>query len=179
VRVVLGPGAFGSAASMRPYVDGLLRRGVDAVAIELPRGRAERAAPAFAPFAGQLFGGRATAIGGQLFEGRATAIGGHSFGGRAASLAAAEADFAGLVCFSFPLAGRAAERTAHFGRIRCPVLIVNGSDDPLAPGAEMRAAAAKLEAGRLVLLEGTGHGLTGHLEEALDLAAGFLLSLST
>ncbi len=160
MRLVLGPGAFGSAASMRPYVDGFRKRDIDAIAIELPRGRAERAAPAFAPFAGD-------------------AVGGHSFGGRAASLAAAEADFAGLVCFSFPLAGRAAERTAHFERIRCPVLIVNGSDDELAPPPEMLAAGERLPAGRLVLIDGAGHGLSGHLEEALDLAADFLLTLAT
>ncbi len=144
---------------MRLYMDGLRKRGIDAIAIDLPRGRAERAAPAFAPFSSD-------------------AVGGHSFGGRAASLAAAEADFAALVCFSFPLAGRAAERTAHFERIRCPVLIVNGRDDQLAPAQEMLAAASRLPSGRLVLIERAGHGLQGHLDEALDLAAGFLLTLA-
>jgi predicted alpha/beta-hydrolase family hydrolase len=144
---------------MRPYVDGLRKRGIDAIAIDLPRGRAERAAPAFTPYTGEF-------------------VGGHSFGGRAASLAAAEGDFVALVCFSFPLAGRAAERTAHFERIRCPVLIVNGRDDQLAPAHEMLAAAGRLPFGQLVLIEGAGHGLGGHLEEALDLAAGFLLTLA-
>lgn len=152
---MLGPGAFGSVASLAPYVAGLRRRGIDARAIELPRGRAERAAAAFLSYAGE-------------------AVGGHSFGGRAASLAAAESGFSALVCFSFPLAGRATERTAHFARVGCPALIVNGAADRLSPADELRAAAARLPAGRLVLLEGAGHGLRGRLDDALDAAAAFL-----
>lgn len=158
MRLVLGPGAFGRAPGLGPYVEGLRRRGVDAVAVDLPPGRAERAAPVFLAYAGQP---------GQ-------AIGGHSFGGRAASLAAADAEFSALVCFSFPLAGRAAVRTAHFERICCPALIVNGRQDRLSPPDELEAAAGRLPAGRLLLLEGTGHGLGGRLEEALDAAAEFL-----
>lgn len=158
MRLVLGPGAFGRAVSMRGYIDGLRRRGVEAVAIDLPRGRAEYAAPRFVEHAG-------------------SAIGGHSFGGRAASLAAAEGGFPAVVCFSFPLAGRAPERTAHFGQIRCPVLIVNGTSDRLAPVAELQAAAGRLPWGRLVLLEGAGHGLHGQLDRALDAAAEFLDSV--
>ena len=146
---------------MRRHVDGLRRRGVDALAIDLPRGRAERAAPLFLPFAGSV-------------------VGGHSFGGRAASLAAArpDAEFAGLLLFSFPLAGRADERTAHFGSIRCPVLMLSGDRDEMSPAADLEAAAARLEHGRLVLLPDAGHVLGPQLERALDLAAEFVDSLS-
>jgi len=158
LRLVLGPAAFGSAESLWPYVAGLRARGVDAIAIELPRGRAERAAAAFRPFTG-------------------LAIGGHSFGGRAASLAAAGGGFAALVCFSFPLAGRAQERTAHFDRIACPALIVNGDRDRLAPLPELAPAARRLRSGRLVVIPGAGHRLGGLLDGALDAAAEFLHSV--
>lgn len=156
---MLGPGAFGRAGSLDAHVAGLRRRGIAAIAIELPRGRAERAAPAFAPYAGAVAGG-------------------HSFGGRAASLAALETAFRGLLLFGYPLAGRAAERTAHFEAITCPVLMLSGDADPLAPPAELEAAARRLRAGRLVLIPGGGHRLGRRLEAALDEAAAFVRSLS-
>ena len=40
VRIVLGHGASGTAASMSPYVDGLRARGLAADAIDLRRGKA-------------------------------------------------------------------------------------------------------------------------------------------
>jgi len=46
--LVLGHGASGSAATMAPHVAGLRARGIDARAIDLPKGRAERAVPRFA-----------------------------------------------------------------------------------------------------------------------------------
>src|SRR5665811_2505062 len=46
--LVLGHGASGSAATMAPYVAVLRARGIDARAIDLPKGRAERAVPRFA-----------------------------------------------------------------------------------------------------------------------------------
>jgi predicted alpha/beta-hydrolase family hydrolase len=157
---VLGPGALGSAASLRGHVDGLRARGIAAEAVELPRGRAERAAPVFAALAGPD-----------------VVAGGHSFGGRAATLAAAEAEFAGLVVFGFPLAGRAAERTAHFPRIRCPVLVLNGEADELSPVAVLRELVALLPRGRLVTYPGADHQLNGVLDAALDAAADFVHKL--
>jgi pimeloyl-ACP methyl ester carboxylesterase len=163
-RVVLGPGAFGDAASMDRHVAGLRARGIEATAVDLPRGRAERAAPVFAALAGPD-----------------VVAGGHSFGGRAASLAAAEpgVELAGLVLFGFPLAGRGAERTAHFPRIRCPVLVLNGEADELSPIEELRALAAALPHGRLVSYPRANHRLDGVLELALDEAARFVRSLRT
>lgn len=104
-------------------------------------------------------------------------IGGHSFGGRAASLAAAEAVFPGLLLFGFPLAGRGRERTAHFPRIGCPVLMLSGDRDPISPAGDLEGAVAALPHGRLVLLPGAGHRLGAQLEGALDLAAEFVHSL--
>ena len=130
--IVLGHGASGSAASMAPHVAGLRARGIDARAIDLPRGRAERAVPLFAALlTGSLRtdgprvagdgtrvaadapglasdGPRVAGDGPRNVAGPGLAIGGHSFGGRVASLAAADACEAGspplgLVLLSYPL----------------------------------------------------------------------------
>jgi predicted alpha/beta-hydrolase family hydrolase len=158
--VVLGPGAMAGPESLAHHLLGLRARGVEAEAVALPGGRAERAAPVFE----RLAGSRVVA-------------GGHSFGGRAASLAAAESTFAGLLLFSFPLSGRGAQRTAHFPRIRCPVLVLNGEADGLSPVDELRALIGLLPMGRLVTYRGAGHGLGGALEQALDEAAAFVHGL--
>ena len=162
MRVVLGPGAFGDAASLARHVAGLRGRGVDAVAVALPRGRAELAAPVFVALAGPD-----------------VVIGGQSFGGRAASLSAAEPGrgVAGLLGFSFPLAGRAEERTAHFPRVRCPALLLSGERDELSPIEVLRERAALLPDGRLVGLPGAGHDLGTALDRALDIAADFVRHL--
>ena len=76
-RVVLGHGASGNAASMKPYVVGFKRRGIDAIAVDLPRGGAERAVPVFIKTSGR---------------GHDVIGGGQSFGGRVASMAAIEAE---------------------------------------------------------------------------------------
>jgi len=163
MHVVLGPGAMARADSLAAHVAGLRARGIDAEAIDLPRGRAERAAPLFAALAGPD-----------------VVAGGHSFGGRAASLAAAEphVEFAGLLLFGFPLSGRPDERTAHFSRIRCPVLVLNGEADELSPFAVLREKVALLPRGRLIGFPRQGHALKeAALEEALDIAARFVSSL--
>ena len=59
---------------MRPHVQGLRRRGIEATAIDLPKGRAERAVPVYAS---------------RLEETGPAVIGGHSYGGRVASMLAA------------------------------------------------------------------------------------------
>ena len=86
MKVVLGHGASGSAASMRPYVVGFKHRGIDATAVDLPKSNPERATQVFVDKSG-----------------RDVVAGGQSYGGRMASMAAIEADFAGLVLFSYPL----------------------------------------------------------------------------
>src|SRR6202043_3657189 len=82
MKVVLGHGASGNAASMKPYVVGFKARGIDAMAVDLPRGGAERAVPVFIKASGR---------------GHEVIGGGQSFAGRVASMAAIEADFGGLV----------------------------------------------------------------------------------
>ncbi len=168
--LILGHGASGSAATMARHVGGLRARGIDARAVDLPHGRAERAIPVFA----SLLGGP-----------ERIAVGGHSFGGRVASLAAADACDAGreplaLVLFSYPLhaPGRQddwALRTSHWPRIRCPVLLLSGTSDPFATHALLeRAVRDRLPRAELVTYPRLGHGLSPVLEDVLDRAAAFL-----
>jgi predicted alpha/beta-hydrolase family hydrolase len=170
LRCFLGHGASGSAASMAPFVAGLRRRGVEAVAIDLPRRKAEDAVPAFhavVPSAVDV------------------AVGGHSYGGRVASLAAAEpgAPYAGLVLFSYPLhppgaPERTEARISHWPSIRCPVLLLSGESDPFARIELLRTGIGLLEHAELVTYPRLGHTLKPVLDDALDRAAAFLLGLS-
>lgn len=146
--------------SMAQHVAGFRARGIEARAIALPRGRAERAAETFRELASPVI-----------------VAGGHSFGGRAASLAAVEATFAGLVLFGFPLAGRGEERTRHLDRIRCPVLILQGEADALSPIDELRRLLARAPEVRLVTFPRAPHNLGAALPAALDLAATFVHGL--
>lgn len=143
---------------MRHYIEGLRRRGVDSEAVELPRGKAERAVPAY------LAAAR---------PGSATIAGGRSFGARVASLAAADAGYAALVLFNYPLRGDAAERTRHWPRIACPVLLIAGERDPMAPIDQLRQLILLLRHAELMTYPG-GHVPAGeHMEAALDRVAAF------
>ena len=122
-KVVLGHGASGNAVSMKPYVVGFKRRGIDAMAVDLPRGVAERAVPVFIKASGR---------GPQVIGG------GQSFGGRVASMAAIEADFGGLVLFSYPLhrPGFTDQlRTEHFPLIRCDSAVPSRGTAPGCTGS--------------------------------------------
>jgi len=165
-RIYLGHGASGTAASMRPFVEGLQRRSIAAAAVDLPRRRAEEAVPAWLA---------------AVPDGPDTAVGGHSFGGRVASLAAAQPArrYGALVLFSYPLhppgaPDRAAARTAHWPDIACPVLLLSGESDPFARIALLRELVARLPEAHLVTFPKLGHTLKPVLPEALDLAATFL-----
>jgi uncharacterized protein len=164
-RVVLGHGASGNAASMKPYVVGFKARGVDATAVDLPRGGAERAVPVFIKTSGR---------------GREVVGGGQSFGGRVASMAAIEADFGGLVLFSYPLHRPGFPdqlRTEHWPRIRCPVLFLSGDRDPFAQVALLKKWVKVVPDARLEIFPGQGHGLLAVLDQALDVAADFVKAL--
>jgi hypothetical protein len=170
VRLYLGHGASGNAASMRPYVTGLARRGIEAVAVDLPVRLAEEAVPVWTRL---------------VPDGPGIAVGGQSYGGRVASLAAADParGYEALVLFSYPLhppgsPGKAAARTAHWPAITCPVLLVSGEADPMAPLARLRDAVEQLPDARLVTFPRLGHTLKPVFDEALDLAAGFLREVS-
>ena len=167
LRCYLGHGASGSAASMTPFVEGLRARGVAAVAIDLPRRRAEDALPAFhrqVPLAPEAV------------------VGGHSYGGRVASLAAAEpgSPYAALVLFSYPLhppgaVEKTEGRIAHWPAIRCPVLLLSGESDPFARIDLLRDAATRLGGpADLVTFPRLGHTLRPVLDEVLDRVADFL-----
>ena len=152
---------------MKPFVDGLRRRGIDATAIDLPKRKAEEAIPAFH---------RVVPVG------RDVVVGGHSYGGRVASLAAAEPDatYTALILFSFPLhppgsPDRTAARTAHFPDIRCPALFLSGESDPFARLELLHEAVGRLSGPvELHTYPKLGHGLLPVLDDALDRVAAFL-----
>jgi uncharacterized protein len=167
MKVFLGPGATGGVGSLKPYIDGLSSRGVDAHPVALPGGNAERAVPVYVQQSG---------------VGPAVVVGGRSYGGRVASLAAAdpEREFAGLLLFAYPLHRPGFPdqlRTAHWPQIRCPVLIVQGEADPFGSPTEIRREARKLGDVELVTLPGTGHSLKERLDDALQAAADWVVKL--
>jgi predicted alpha/beta-hydrolase family hydrolase len=151
---------------MAPHVAGLRTRGVAATAVQLPRGRAEAAVAAYLAASPPS---------------REIAIGGHSFGGRVASLIAAEHEVGALVLLSYPLhppggAERWDERTAHWPRIGCPVLLLSGDRDPFARAALLREAVGRLPSAELIVYPGIGHGIGPVIEDALDQVAAFVKS---
>jgi predicted alpha/beta-hydrolase family hydrolase len=167
----LGHGASGTSASMKPFVDGLRRRDIEATAIDLPKRKAEDAIPAFHRV---------------VPDGPDVVVGGHSYGGRVASLVAAEpgSPYAALVLFSFPLhppgsPDRTAARTAHFPEIRCPALFLSGESDPFARIDLLREAVGGL-AGPVELhtYPKVGHGLLPVLDDALDRVSTFLAAVA-
>jgi predicted alpha/beta-hydrolase family hydrolase len=176
IRVVLAHGASGTSASMRPHVDGLRARGIDAHAIDLPTRKAEDAVPAYRAALAALP---------PAAPGTRPVIGGHSYGGRVASLLAADGGtdpgIAGLVCFSYPLhrpgAPQRGLRTEHWPRILVPTLILEGEADPFARVALLRAAMPLLARGDLVTFPHQGHGLLRVLDAALDATVAWLHEL--
>ena len=164
-RILLAPGASGSIEQLREHQRGLSARGLEVRLVELPRGRAERAVPVYREAVEQA--GEPAPI-----------IGGQSFGGRVASLLATELSPPGLVLFCYPLhaPGRQPswdERTAHWPRITCPVLLLSGESDPFAEIGLLREAVARLPDATLITFPGVGHGLGPVLDEALDRVVAF------
>lgn len=166
MHVYLAHGASGSAKSMQPYVDGLLRRGLLASAVQLPLRKAEDAVDAYAQQVEDLAG---------------SVIGGQSYGGRVASLLAAQRPPAGLVLLSYPLhrPGHPDQlRTEHWPRIECPVLLLSGEADPFARLELLREQVRVLPDAQLVTYPRVGHGLTRRLDDALDQVAQFVAGLA-
>lgn len=173
LRIYLGHGAAGSAATMAPWVDGLRARGYEAHALALPRRKAEDTIAAFEA---------------QVPDEPGVVVGGHSFGGRVASLSAAgmgrtEGEqgrrYAGLVCLSYPLhrpgaPETAGARTAHWPRITVPALLCSGTSDPFARLELLEAAMPMLALGRLETWPGLGHGLLPVREAVVDRITAFL-----
>ncbi len=173
LRIYLGHGAAGSAATMAPWVDGLRERGYEAHALTLPKRKAELAVAAFEA---------------QVPDEPGVVVGGHSFGGRVASLAAAgygrvEGEpgrrYAALVCLSYPLhppgsPEKSEARTAHWPAITAPALLLSGTSDPFAREDRLQAMVPTLPGGRLVTWPRLGHSLAPVREEALDVVVAFL-----
>ena len=164
-HILLAPGASGTIERLREHERGLTSRGMTVHLVELPRGRAERAVPVYR---------RAL----ESVPGDESVIGGHSFGGRVASLLAVELAPTALVLLSYPLhaPGRQhswEERTAHWPRITCPVLLLSGESDPFAELALLRRAVSHLPDATLITYRRVGHGLGPVLEDALDRVADF------
>ena len=169
--LLLGPGASGGIERLDPHLAGLRQRGVSASAVPLPRGTAERALPVYRAALDDAAGDRAAVV-----------IGGHSFGGRVASLLAAERPVHGLVLLSYPLhaPGRHEawdERTAHWPRIACPVLLLSGESDPFARIDLLRGALPRLTDVEAVTYPLVGHGFEPVLDDALDHVAAFVKRL--
>ena len=178
IRVYLGHGASGTAATMAPWVDGLRGRGIEAFAVDLPRRRAEDAVAAFEA---------------QVPDEPGTVVGGQSFGGRVASLAVAGVrvpgsvarrhPYAALVCLCYPLhppgsPEAAAARAAHWPRIDAPALLLSGTADPFARIALLEAAIPTLRRGRLVTYPRLGHSLVAVRDDVLDRVVAFLGDLA-
>lgn len=149
---------------MRPWIAGLAERGFEARYVPLPKGKAERAGAVYRD---------------AVPTGSNTVIGGQSFGGRVASLIAADGGYAGLVLICYPLhrPGRpetASERTAHWPRISCPVLLLSGEADPFARIGLLREAVERLPSATLVTYPGIGHGLNRVRDAAMDRIAAWL-----
>jgi hypothetical protein len=163
-RLFLAHGASGSAAGLAPQIAALSLRGMKAIAVQLPRGHADRAMPAYLAAAPPSLD---------------TAIGGHSFGGRVASLLAADHRYGALVLLSYPLHPPGAferwdERTAHWPRIACPVLLLSGDRDPFARIGLLHESVRRLQSAELVIYPGLGHGIGPVFDDAMDRVAAFV-----
>jgi predicted alpha/beta-hydrolase family hydrolase len=165
-HLLLGHGASGTAASMRPWVESLGALGVVARALDLPRSSSERAIGVFRD---------------ALATEPGAALGGHSFGGRMASMLAAEQSIRALVLLSYPLhrPGHPEElRTGHLPRITCPMLFLSGDRDQFAKVDLLRSEVAKLPNAQLMIYPGLGHGLLAVREDAAARIADFLSALT-
>jgi predicted alpha/beta-hydrolase family hydrolase len=148
---------------MKPYIDRLRKIGVEAAALRLPRGAAERA---MRPLRDQ--------VGADL---PSSVIGGHSFGGRVASMVAAETPPAGLVLLSYPLhrPGHAEDpRVEHWGGITCPVLLLSGDRDQFARIDVLERSVERLPACELHVYPGLRHGLVGVADDVARRIAAFV-----
>ena len=164
-KILLAPGASGNPKQLAPHAAGLRERGYDVEIVSLPKGTVERAMPIYRE-----------AIGNNPSR---AVTGGQSFGGRVASLLAAADAPKALVLFAYPLhaPGRHEawrERTAHWPRITCPVLLLSGESDPFARVDLLREAVGQLPTATLVTYPGVGHGVGPVIAAAIDEVDAFL-----
>ena len=115
-------------------------------------------------------------------ESRLLILGGRSMGGRAASMLAADGfGCDGLLLAAYPLhpAGKPEKlRDAHLANIRCPVLCINGTRDPLCERPLMERTLGKLEIRwTMHWLEGADHSFrvlrsSGRTDAQVDAEVG-------
>jgi predicted alpha/beta-hydrolase family hydrolase len=151
---------------MKPYVAGLRARGVEAHALRLPKGNAERATVVLREQVGANLAG--------------SVIGGHSYGGRVASMVAADSKPAGLVLLSYPLHRPGhpdALRVDHWPQIECPVLLLSGDRDQFARIDLLEQSARSLGRVELHVYPGLRHGLLTVAEDVADRIAAFVKGL--
>jgi uncharacterized protein len=165
-KVWLGHGASGGPETIQVYVDALERLGVEASALRLPKGAAERATRALREQVGDDL--------------PAAVIGGHSYGGRVASLVAAETASAGLVLLSYPLhrPGHPDElRVTHWTAISCPVLLLSGDRDQFARINLLEQSVGLLAHAQLHVYPGMRHGLREVADDVAERIAQFARGL--
>ena len=164
-KILLAPGASGNPRQLAPHAASLRDRGYEVEIVSLPKGTVERAMPVYR----EAIGPDASRV----------VTGGQSFGGRVATLIAADDPPKALVVFAYPLhaPGRHEawrERTAHWPRITCPVLLLSGESDPFARIDLLRAAVGQLSSATLVTFPGVGHGVDPVLDDAIRETDAFL-----
>jgi predicted alpha/beta-hydrolase family hydrolase len=101
-----------------------------------------------------------------------------------ASLVAADRPCRGLILLCYPLhrpghPEAAAERTAHWLRVSCPVLLLSGEADPFARIGLLREAVGQFPQAELVTYPGIGHGLNQVRDEALGRITAWLAALAS
>jgi predicted alpha/beta-hydrolase family hydrolase len=151
---------------MRPYIGRLAQLGIDAFALRLPVGAAERAMRSLREQVG--------------VDLSTSAIGGHSYGGRVASMVAAETLPAGLVLLSYPLhkPGHPEElRVDHWSKIACPVLVLSGDRDQFARIDLLQQSVQRLAHADLHVYPGLRHGLRSVADDVGERIAKFVSQL--
>jgi predicted alpha/beta-hydrolase family hydrolase len=88
-----------------------------------------------------------------------------------------------LLLLSYPLhppgkPERWRERTEHWPRITCPVLLISGDRDQFARIDLLQGAVNQLPHHEVHVLPGAGHGFRRELDAALDIAARWLSTLT-
>jgi predicted alpha/beta-hydrolase family hydrolase len=165
-KVWLGHGASGGPETMQPYVAGLVKLGLAASALRLPKGAAERAMKVLREQVGPDL---ASAV-----------IGGHSYGGRVASMVAAETTPAGLVLLSYPLhkpGHPESLRVDHWSQIKCPVLLLSGDRDQFARIGLLQESVQRMVNAELHVYPGLRHGLLSVADDVCDRIAAFVKAL--
>src|ERR1700674_724555 len=151
---------------MHPYIQALRARGIDASALRLPKGSAERATRALRD-----------QVGADL---PISVIGGHSYGARVASLVAAETTTAGLLLLSYPLhrPGHPEElRVDHWSKIECPVLLLSGDRDQFARIELLEQSVQLVPQAELHVYPGLRPGLRSLADDVARRIAKFVTAL--